>query len=290
MNIKDKLSSIQKNSKLKYAIILIIIVLIAWYVFQPAIIQTETSIVKKGIFEQIVEEDGMTRVKEKFVLFAPVSGILKRVNKRPGDSVTKGEIVAIVNWDFDRKIQSPITGKVLKLYRESEGPVNAGFQLMEIGDISNLEIASEILTRDAVNIRYGNQVIIEGWGGETLEGKVKIIEPSAYTKVSTLGVEEQRVKAIIDFNPPKEMGEGFQVHCKIITMKKENVLIVSSSALFRDGDDWAVFKVVNGKAIKAKIKLESRSGVNAIASQGLKENEEVILYPGEGIKDGVRVR
>ncbi|RHX85315.1 efflux RND transporter periplasmic adaptor subunit [Leptospira stimsonii] len=290
MNWKEDWKSVVSNRKFKIGIGIGILVFVLWFLLRPKPVVSETAKVIRGTYQQIVEEEGITRVQEKFTIFSPVSGILKRIHKHAGESVSKGETLAIVKWDYDRTVNSPITGKVLKVIRESEGPIEMGTPLLEVGNTDRLEIAAEVLTQEAVHLHPGNPVEIEGWGGGKLEGNLRLVEPAAFTKVSSLGVEEQRVRAIVDFIPPSEMGEGFQVRCKIISDKKENQIIAPTAALFREGEDWFVFQVLKNKARKSKVKLEARSGENALITDGLKEGDEVILYPGEGIQEGAKIR
>ncbi|XDD50690.1 efflux RND transporter periplasmic adaptor subunit [Leptospira sp. WS92.C1] len=290
MNWKEKAIAITSDKKVRIGFGIGIFVLFLWFLLKPKPVTSETARVTKGTYQQIVEEEGITRVREKFTIFSPVSGILKRLHKHAGESVKKGEVLAIIKWDFDKPVYSPIEGKVLKVIRESEGPIEMGSPLLEVGNTNQLEIAVEILTQEAVHLRPGNPVQIDGWGGERLAGYLKLVEPAAYTKISSLGVEEQRVRVIVDFTPPSTMGEGFQVRCKIISDEKKNQIIAPTSALFREGENWFVFKVLKNKAKKIKIKLEAKSGENALITDGLIEGDEVILYPGEGIKENVKIR
>ncbi|MDV6237772.1 efflux RND transporter periplasmic adaptor subunit [Leptospira ellisii] len=290
MKLKETFDRVASNKKVRIGIGAAAALLSLWFLFRPKPVISEIGKVSKGIYRQFVEEEGITRVKEKFTVYSPVNGVLKRIHKHAGADVKKGETLAVVRWDFDKAVVSPSNGKVLKILRESEGPVEMGTPLLEVGDTRQLEISAEILTQEAVRIHAGDPVEIEGWGGGTLNGKIRIVEPSAFTKISSLGVEEQRIRAIVDFDPPSEMGEGFRVRCKVTTMIRENALVAPTASLFRDGEDWYVFKVIKNKARKTKVILEDRSGENALIREGLNEGEEVILYPGEGIGDGVKVR
>ncbi|EPG75640.1 biotin-requiring enzyme [Leptospira fainei serovar Hurstbridge str. BUT 6] len=289
MNITETALSIYHNKKIRIALGVILLLVIVWSFLRPKAIVSEKASVIRGNYEQIVEEEGTTRVKEKFSLYSPVTGILQRVDKHVGDTVAKGETVAIVKWDYDRKVQSPISGTILAIQRESEGPITMGAPILDIGNTKNLEISCELLTQDSVHVHPGDPVQINGWGGDSIPGKVRLIEPSAFTKISSLGVEEQRVRTIIDFTAPPEMGDSFQIKAKIISFRKENVLILPSAALFRDGEDWTVFQVFKGKAKKVHVKIAARSGKSSLLLSGLKEGDEVILYPNEEIREGVTV-
>ncbi|PJZ57597.1 efflux RND transporter periplasmic adaptor subunit [Leptospira barantonii] len=290
MDSKETFKKIFSDRRFRIGAIVLIVIFFIWFLLRPKPVVSETAKVIRGTYQQIVEEEGITRVQEKFTIYSPVSGVLKRIHKHAGESVKKGELLAVVKWDYDRSVTSPINGKVLKVLRESEGPIEMGGPLLEVGNTDQMEIAVEVLTQEAVHLHPGNSVEIEGWGGEKLEGKLKLVEPAAFTKISSLGVEEQRVRAIVDFNPPSEMGEGFQVRCKIVSEKKENRIIAPTAALFREGEDWFVFRVTKNKAQKTKVTLEARSGDNALIGEGLSENDEVILFPGEGITEGVKIR
>lgn len=266
-----------------------VLLLLLWIAFKPQAIPADTSVVQKGTFELIIEEEGNTRVKEKFTVFAPVNGVLRRVEMHAGDKVKKGQTVAYVDWDYPRKVKSPIDGQILNVQRESAGPIQMGQPILDIGDTSNLEIVSEVLTQEAVKLEPNDPVRILGWGGKTLEGKIRRIEPEAFTKISSLGVEEQRVRVIIDFEPPPEMGEGYKVQCQMVANRSEGQILVPTAALFREGQNWASFVIVNKKARKVQVELLDRSSKVGSVKSGLKEGDKVILYPPEEIQDGDKV-
>jgi HlyD family secretion protein len=192
-------------------------------------------------------------------------------------------------------IHAPASGQVLRLLHESETTLPAGTAIVEIGNIaSDLEVVVELLSSDAVQVSPGDRVILWGWGGkENLGGTVKRIEPWGFTKVSALGVEEQRVNGIIGFTDPpaawKKLGHGFRVEVKIVVWERENVLLVPSSALFRDGLDWAVFLVSDGAATMRHVQLGPNNGVSAQVLGGLASGDRVILYPAADVVDGIRV-
>ena len=190
-------------------------------------------------------------------------------------------------------IRAPVTGVVLKRLRESESVVPAGVPLIEIGDSENLEIVSDLLSTDAVRISVGNEVLIEGWGGgETLHGKVRLIEPSGFTKVSALGVEEQRVNVLIDFTDrgaAGKLGDGYRVEVRIVVWSKEDVLKAPISSLFRVGEAWGVYVVEDDRAVLKTITIGQRNSLEAEILSGLQEGEHVIVHPSDAIADGVRV-
>lgn len=288
--MKEKLKSAFSKKYLKYWIGSLLFILLIWMSFSPKTLTAETAKIARGTLYHYVEEEGTSRVREKFTLYSPVSGVLKRIEFHSGDTVKKGAVVASVDWDYKRDVVSPINGKILQIHRESSGPIEMGSPIIDIGDTANQEIVAEVLTQEAVHINTGNPVKIDGWGGDPIEGTVRLVEPEAFKKVSSLGVEEQRVRVLIDFKTPEHMGEGFKTLCRIQTGKEENRLLVPTSALFREGENWALFKVIAHKAKKTVIKVESRSGSSASVTEGLAEGDEVILFPGEGIKDGVKIQ
>ncbi len=188
-------------------------------------------------------------------------------------------------------LTSPAAGEVLRVYEKSERLVPAGTPLVEVGDPNGLEIVIDVLSTDAVRIRAGDPVIVEGWGGDApLHARVKYVEPSAFTKVSALGIEEQRVNVIAGFTQPApELGDGFRVDANIVLWQGDDVLQAPSSALFRDGTGWAVFAVRDGTARKTTVTVGRRSAFEAQILSGLSKGDEVIVHPSDQISDGVRV-
>ncbi len=267
---------------------------ILYLLLLPASVPVETAKATVGTFEETVREDGVTRIRERYSVLAPVSGILRRVKIHPGDSVRRGSRVAAIRWDRDIPVLSPVDGVVLKVLRESEGPVEMGTPILEVGDPSSLEVVADLLTADTVKIRPGTPVRIERWGGETpLEGRVDLVEPSAYTKLSALGVEEQRVNVVTRITTPgsvwKGLGDRYRVDCTFLLSQQNDVLRIPSGALFRDGESWSVFRVEKGRARKTPVRLSVRGSLMAVVQEGLKEGDEVIVYPGESVHDGVRI-
>jgi HlyD family secretion protein len=290
MAFAEKVKTAWSNRYTRYGSIAVVLLVLLLIFYRKPPVPTEIHRVTKGVYEASFEEDGVTRVKEKFSVFAPASGVLMRVEKHAGDIVKKGEVITHVMLDYMRPVKSPINGTILKVHRESEGPVEMGTPLVDIGDTSKLEVVSEILTRDVVALKPGNEVAISGWGGGTLTGKIRIIEPAAFTKVSTLGVEEQRVRVLIDFDRPNEMGEGFQVRCRLIAKRRDNSLTLPVGALFREGEAWALYRVIKQRAVKTVVKIAETSGNVALVESGVAEGDEVVLFPGEKIREGVKVR
>lgn len=196
------------------------------------------------------------------------------------------------NWRLE--IRTPINGQVLHVFQESATIISAGAQLLELGEPTDLEIEIDVLSTDAVKIKPGAKVLLEHWGGdEPLIGRVRLVEPAAFTKISALGVEEQRVNVIADFvDPPskrKTLGDGYRVEARIVIWEGENVLKVPAGALFRHADGWAVFLVVKGNALLRLVKVGRRNDLEVEVLEGLKEKDQVIMYPSDKIKNGVAV-
>jgi HlyD family secretion protein len=374
---------------------------VAWFLM-PQAVPVETATVAKGRFVATIDEDGKTRVRERYVVAAPLAGRLTRVALKAGDEVASDDIVATImpppaplldprsrreaeerlgtaeaarerskatveraqaqagqaSTDLDRartlaaqgastiqaqeraellqrvadrdlraaefqdhaashevdqamallaryqdgadaaierwNITAPVSGLVLRVVEESETVVQSGAPLLEIGHPRDLEIVTDVLSVDAVEIRPGADVTIEHWGGPgTLVGRVRRIEPAAFTKVSTLGVEEQRVNVLIDvLSPPEQwagLGDGYQLDTRITVFTQDDIEIVPAGALFRRGDTWSVYVVDDGRAQLRTIDLVRRSGRAAAVSKGLTQGERVIVYPSDQIGSGVRV-
>ena len=377
-----------------------IVAAIVWG-FMPRPIQVETAPAGRGPLQVSIEEEGKTRVVDRFVVSAPVAGFARRLKWDVGDVVKRGqtlldldppratvldprsraeaqarvaaadaslkeaqEDLAAANaeagrWETQLKrrqelhaagtisdenltetesdaqrsraqaraaqyavevaqhqleasrtalqhsvvarqpaetvsVRAPVGGRILKIIRESEGVVNSGDTLVEIGNPHGLEVVVELLSADAVKVAPGTRVLFERWGGDQpLEGRVRVVEPTGFTKISALGVEEQRVLAIIDItSPPEEwarLGDGYRVEARFVLWEGENVLQVPSSALFREGDGWAVFALGGGLAVRKPVELGKRSGLIAEVLSGLQEGDMVITHPDDAIADGVQV-
>jgi HlyD family secretion protein len=198
----------------------------------------------------------------------------------------------IENWRFE--IFAPVDGRVLRVYQESVTPVTPGQRLLEVGDPSDLEVEVDVLSSDAVKVAPGTKVYLEHWGGDApLLGRVRLVEPSGFLKVSALGVEEQRVNVIIDFLDPPEkrarLGDAYRVEARIIIWSADDVLKVPAGALFREGDDWAVFAVEDGRARLCRVQIGRSNALETEITSGLEEETAVILHPGDKTHDGGRV-
>jgi HlyD family secretion protein len=383
--------------------ILMIVAVVIW-ALMPAAVPVETAFVTKGRFVATVDEDGKTRVRERYVVAAPLAGRLGRIRFKVGDPIKVDDAVGSIipppaplmdprarheveerlgtaeanverakavveraraqneqaNADLGRTrtlaargaatsqalehaelavrvaerdlhaaefldhaaehelsqmrallarysgkastdeqpeswtVTAPVDGVVLKVAQESETVVQPGMPLVDIGDPHDLELVVDVLSTDAVEIRPGANVKIIHWGGQgPLDGRVRRVEPAAFTKVSTLGVEEQRVNVIIDIVSPAEqwerLGDAYQVDAQIAVFARDDATIIPAGALFRQGDQWNVYIVKDGRAEIRQVEVLRRSGRLAAVVSGLNQGEEVIVYPSDRISSGVRV-
>ncbi|MGB5258971.1 MAG: HlyD family efflux transporter periplasmic adaptor subunit [Gammaproteobacteria bacterium] len=379
-----------------------LLALLAWG-FWPAPLQVESGVVKRAPLSVTVEEEGQTRVKDRFVISAPVAGYLQRITLEVGDAVTRGQPLALMEPlrpevldprsraraaaqvaaaeaaikraeqlesaaraeatfarnDYARKqqlqeknlvahdeveqaatrsreasaelrsagfavditrheleaaqtalqfsianngetltetvsIKAPIESRVLQIHRESEGVLATGEPLLEIGDPAALEIAVDVLSADAVRIRPGTRVQLVRWGGpQALDAVVRTVEPTGFTHISALGVEEQRVWVIADLVSPRtdweQLGDGYRVEANFIIWEADDVLQVPTSALFRQEGSWAVYVIDKGKARLVAVSTGHDNGLITEVLNGLTAGDQVILHPDDRIEDGVRV-
>ncbi|WP_262266433.1 efflux RND transporter periplasmic adaptor subunit [Microvirga yunnanensis] len=191
------------------------------------------------------------------------------------------------------EVRAPVTGRILRIIQESEAVVLPGAPLLAIGDPLDLEVAADLLSTDAVQVKPGAQVRIDGWGGPSLRGRVTRVDPAGFVKVSALGIEEQRVQAVIDFVDPPEawsaLGHDFRVIVHVTTWRANSALTVPVSALFRSRDDWAVFAVREGRAHTVLVRIGHRNSRQAEVLSGLSVGDSVVLHPSDRIRDGVTV-
>ena len=374
--------------------------LLAGWALRPQAVAVETAEAVRGAFEQTVSDDGKTRVRERYVVSAPLAGRLERIALRAGDAVEKGQVLALLTptapafldartsrelqgrigavqallararaetlkyaaqrdqaqADLERQarlakegfvsetareqaglalrtaertldaaryaeeaarheleqaraalalyqsgeagakwqVTSPVKGAVLKVVQESEGAVALGAPLIELADPKGLEAVVDVLSQEAVGIRPGMPARIElGQGVAPLAARVRLVEPAAFTKISALGVEEQRVNVVLDFAAPLEslqtIGDGFRVEAHVVVFRQDNALKAPVGALFRDGAGWAVFTVDGARARKRAVKAQRRNGIEAMVEDGLQPGERVVVYPSDALKDGARV-
>ncbi len=380
------------------------VALLAW-AFAPRPLAVELASAVTGPFETTVDEDGRTRLADRYVVSAPLAGRLARVTLREGDAVQAGDPVAslqpvlaplldersqreqaarsqgaeaalalagkrveaarvalertrddlsrseqlarqgfiaptklsgdrlavqaaqkeleaavesghVARHDLEQSrvalglartaaakggafvLRAPVAGRVLKVHLASEATVAPGTPLLEIGDLSRLEVVAELQTADALQARPGNAVYIERWGGPVvLQGRVRRVEPAAFTKVSALGVEEQRVNVVIDITSPREqwaaLGDGFRVGVRVLTRSEPRVLKVPVGAVFPQAapaSGVAVFVADGGRARLQPVAVVARNGSEAWISQGLADGVQVLVYPSAAVADGVRIR
>ena len=209
------------------------------------------------------------------------------LHSRPGDSVA--------DPPPQFSIQSPVSGQVLRILQRSATVVRSGTELIEVGDAADLEVEVDVLSSDGVTISPGAKAFLEQWGGdEPLKAVVRLVEPSAFTKISALGVEEQRVNVILDLLAPPErrqsLGDGFRVEARIVLWEERDVLQTPTGSLFRHGDDWAVFIVADGVARQRTVQLGRRNSLAAQVLNGLQPGELVILHPSDQVRDGIAVQ
>lgn len=223
--------------------------------------------------------------------------------KEPGEEPDGGESRegSTVEEGRHLRLHSPVSGRVLRVYEESARYLPAGSPILQVGNTELLEIVADLLTQDAVKVRPGMEVLVSGWGGEedsgeerVLRGRVRVVEPGGFTRVSALGVEEQRVNVIVDPVGEKDswatLGDGFRVELQIILWQEEDVLTVPAGALFREGSDWVVFVVQDARARRQAVRLGKRGSLRAQVLEGLQSGDQVILYPSELIEDGAPVK
>ena len=213
---------------------------------------------------------------------------LQRAEARliPTSADTRGRVVTV---------NSPADGVVLKRIRESESMVPAGEPLLEIGDPMQLEIVSDLLSTDAVRVKPAARAIIEQWGGDdTLHATVRRIEPAGFTKISALGVEEQRVNVILDLENPSAacaaLGDAYRVEVRIVVWEGQDIVKVPTSALFRHAQQWAVYRVVGGRALRTRVEVGHQTGQEAEIVTGVSVGDQIIVHPGDTLKHGARVR
>ncbi len=363
----------------------------------PQPVSVDAAEVVRAPMEVTIDEDGTTRVKDRYIVSSPLSGSLARIELRPGDPVTETSILARLEplapqlmdarsraqaearvasaqaaqrqaragvsrataaqtlaeqsmarqetllrsggvsaqsadqarfeararseeltsarfgvrvADYEvrmaqaalgrhgsqseeaMELPSPIeAGVVLRVIQQDEGVVHAGTPLVEVGNPAALEVAVDVLTADAVQVRPGAFVTLERWGGDApLEGHVQRVEPSAFTKVSALGVEEQRVNVVIDLDSPRadwtQLGDGYRVEARIRVWREEETLQVPSSALFRHGEGWAVFRVDGETAVLQPVEIGRRNGFDTEITGGLDAGMQVVVHPSDSVQDG----
>lgn len=189
-------------------------------------------------------------------------------------------------------VRTPVAGRILRVLHESAGPVTVGTPLAEVGNTTAIEVAADFLTTDAMSVQPGARATIYDWGGPApLAARVRRIEPGAFTKVSALGLEEQRVSIVLDLlgEPPPNFGHDFHVNVAVVVWTGHDVLTIPSTALFRTGQDWAVFTVVEGRAHLTRVEAGRSDNTRTVIDRGLHEGEQVVVQPSDALQDGSRV-
>ena len=191
------------------------------------------------------------------------------------------------------QIRAPVTGRVLKIIQDSEAVVPAGASLLEIGDPLDLEVIADLLSTDAVQVKPGSAVRIDGWGGSPIKGRVTRVDPAGFLKVSALGIEEQRVRTTIDFVEPSEawsrLGHDYRVIVHVTVWSTQEALTVPVGSLFRRGNDWAVYAVRGGRAYSTPVQIGHRNAQVAEVVSGLMAGDRVVLHPSDRVRDGAAV-
>ena len=299
-----------KRKKLRLVVtaaaLLALVAVVALPILRTKPLKVETARATRGPLRVTVDAEGKTRVRDLYTVTAPVAGLLKRIELRRGDHVPAGATVAIIEpaplsampqsyqgqayMPQSAVVRAPVTGRVLRVLEESERVVYAGTPLLELSNTSKVEVVADALSTDAVKIRPGTPVLVEDWGGDApLQARVRLVEPSAFTKVSALGVEEQRVNVVADFmDPVVPLGDGYRVEARFIIWDGE-ALKVPSGALFRRGEAWSVFRLEGGRAVCREVETGQRNESEVEIKSGLGEGDRVVLHPPNDLEDGARV-
>ena len=188
-------------------------------------------------------------------------------------------------------VLSPASGRILSINQQSERTIAAGLPLMTVGDPSQMEAVVDVLSVDAVKIQPGMRLLLRDWGGDTpLEARVRLVEPVAFTKISALGIEEQRVNAIADpVGSPWPLGDGYRIQARIVLWQQDGVLKLPGSSVFRVGNDWRIFVAENGRAKERTVTIGQRNRDDVQIISGLREGEQVIRFPSRQVSDGARI-
>ena len=280
---------------------------IAWMVFGESAVNVETAFTKAGPMVETVDAEARTRVRDKQTITAPIAGKMTRIRLLEGDHVPHEYLITQIDPNppmprlpdegdtrpsaYTAKVYAPASGKILRIYEKNDRVIAAGTPIMEIGNPEDIELVIDVLSTDALRIQPGNQILIEAQSAEPVKARVRVIESQAITKVSALGVEEQRVNVIGEFlTKGPRFGDNFRVDVRIIVWEGNNVLFVPSSAIFRNGEEWNIFVVESSKARRRAIAVGHQNNESAQIVSGLAEGERVILHPPNQLADGSPVR
>jgi HlyD family secretion protein len=282
--------------KLFYIATAVIIVVAAYLMLRPKRELVDCFVARQGRFEEILTTDGKVRSRTKETVFAFATGDLETMRVKVGDPVRKGQVVNVLLWDKKFQVKSPIDGVVSKVYRESAGPVNRGEPLLEISSLNDLEIAVEVLTPDAVRLEVGGSARVLNWGGsEELTAKITQVSRAGRVKISALGVEEERteVRLSLEKTPAellKRMGDNYHVDVEFLVSAHDNALAVPLGALFKRGEEWALYVHEAGRASPREVKISKRNDRQAMVDSGIREGDEIILFPGDKIHADTKIR
>jgi HlyD family secretion protein len=254
-------------------------------------LKREELLARDGVISQQQLEEAETAVATALREYEAVKS---RVEKATHDvEIARAALLAVNRSPAGAvvKVRAPAGGRVLQILEESERVVNAGEPLVALSDPSRLEVVLELLSTDAVKVSPGATAFIENWGGpKALAGRVRLIEPSAFTKISALGIEEQRVNVVLDLvDVGTDLGDGYRVEGRVVIWETSSALRVPVSALFRRGQTWSLFRVENGVARMQEVEIDHFTASEAEVKSGLTEGAEVITHPSKNIDDGTRV-
>ncbi|CDX25391.1 putative Secretion protein HlyD [Mesorhizobium sp. ORS 3324] len=242
----------------------------------------------KARFEADTNEAALASAKAQVEVRRNEQAMIQARLGQPADNTAQSDPACCI------QLRAPVSGRILKIVQESEGMVQPGAPLVEIGDPHDVQVVADLLSTYAVQIRPGAAARIDGWGGAALQGKVTRVDPAGFLKVSALGIEEQRVHTEIDFVDPPEkwsqLGHEYRVIVHVTSWRDDNVLAVPVAALFRKGDDWAVYLAKDGRARTTVVKIGHRNSRVAEVESGLSEGDRVVLHPSDRVGEGVAVR
>jgi HlyD family secretion protein len=282
--------------KFIYLVFAVILVVAFYLVMRQKPEQVETVVLTPSDFVETLSIDGKIRSRTKKIVYAFATGDLEAMSLKVGDIVAKGQVVTKLDWDFVVSVKSPIAGVVSKIFRESAGPIVRGEPIFEISSLEDLEVVVEMQTPDAIRLSPKGEVKIFNWGGEgELEGEIAQISRAGAVKTSALGVEEEKTEVRIQFNKipaqlKNKFGDTYHVDAMFIISQDKNVLTLPLGALFKSNDNWAVYTAVDGLARLRSIEISKKNDRAAIVTVGLQAGDRVILFPGDKIREGTRVK
>ncbi len=295
-------SNLQKSRWRRKALLLGLLLILAlgllgWLILKEETFDVDAAQVVRGDFIQDIRSEGYFRSKDIRIIAAFEAGdVIERISLKVGDRVKKGQALATLYWDRRLIVRAPMDGIITKVFRDHTGPVNRGDPLVEMMDPTQLEVVTELLTTDAVKVKVGQKVRLTGWGGqETLWASVTRISKAGFVKPSALGVEEERTEVIAGFqelpsHATQDIGSHFHTELHIEIQHIKDTLKLPFGALVRQGTGWATFQIIDDKAVLTPITIGPRNNDEVVMETGLTEGTPVILYPGEDIHEGVRVK